>query len=168
MLTLARKWLQKGKERNKNTCSLSEHGGPAVICSFFLLSLCGGLACGRACTWKVYRPSTNWYSAVHLRFGNILSVFIASNPEGPDLFDASAVYISPINIPSIGTTLVNYRHPRYNRHHYAPPLSVCSAALSCYGWQLCRGYRKAIEENFVLKKDIKRNVIRCYKRNGSS
>lgn len=46
------------------------------------------------------------------------------------------------------------RHPRYNRHYYAP-LSVCSAALSCYGWQLCRGYRKAIEENFVLKKDIK-------------
>lgn len=45
----------------------------------------------------------------------------------------------------------------------SPPLSVCSAALSCYGWQLCRGYRKAIEENFVLKKDIKRNVIRCYK-----
>lgn len=78
----------------------------------------GGLACGRACTRKVYRPSTNWYSAVHLRFGNILSVFIATNPEGPDLFDASAVYISPINIPSIGTTPVNYRHPRYNRHHY--------------------------------------------------
>lgn len=46
------------------------------------------------------------------------------------------------------------RHPRYNHHHYAP-LSVCSAVLSCYGWQLCREYRKAIEENFVLKKDIK-------------